>query len=145
MTRIVDADLLTSSVEMPNDKPRILIVDNNRDFTLSVRLGLERTGRYIVCEENDATRVNQAARSFQPALILLDLAMPAVDGCDVAAGIESDWALHRIPIVFLTGLVTRAEASSGYRIQGHQVVAKPISIPALIAAIEENLPCCAAA
>ena len=145
MQRIIEADFLTPMVELPNDKPRILIVDNNRDFTLSAKLTLQRTGRYVVCEENDATRTNQTARCFKPDLILLDIVMPEADGCEVAASIESDWALHRTPIVFLTGLVTRAEASANYRIQGHRVLAKPISIPALITAIEENLPKCAAA
>jgi CheY-like chemotaxis protein len=145
MNRIVEADFLTPAVAVPNEIPRILIVDNNRDFTVAARLTLQRTGGYVVCEENDGRRTTQTARSFKPDLILLDIAMPELDGCEVAMEIQSDWALHRIPIVFLTGLVTRAEAASGYRIQGHRVLAKPISIPALIAAIEENLPCCAAA
>jgi CheY-like chemotaxis protein len=143
VNKIIEADFLTPMVEVPNEKPRILIVDNNRDFTLSARLTLQRTGRYVVCEENDAGNTRQTARSFKPDLILLDIAMPEADGTEVASGIESDWTLHRIPIVFLTGLVTRAEAKSGYRIKGHPVLAKPISIPDLIAAIEENLPCCA--
>jgi len=47
--------------------------------------------------------------------------------------------LHRIPIVFLTALVTKAEERSGLRIQGHPFLAKPISLPELIEGIEENL------
>jgi CheY-like chemotaxis protein len=143
MQRTIEADFLTSIVEAPQDKPRVLIVDNNRDFTLGARLMLQRTGRYRVCEENDATKAMQTARSFKPDLILLDIAMPEEDGCEVAAEIEKDWALHRVPIVFLTGLVTRAEAGAGYRIKGHRVLAKPISMPTLITAIEENLPAAA--
>jgi CheY-like chemotaxis protein len=145
MNRIVEADFLTPMVEVPNEKPRILIVDNNRDFTLSAKLTLQRTGRYVVCEENDASLTRQTARSFKPDLILLDIAMPEADGTEVASGIEGDWSLHRVPIVFLTALVTRAEASSGYRIQGHRVLAKPVSVPDLIRVIEENLPGSAAA
>ncbi|PYI70037.1 MAG: hypothetical protein DMF02_10005, partial [Verrucomicrobia bacterium] len=48
--------------------------------------------------------------------------------------------LQRTPIVFLTALVTKSEAEAGLRIQGHPFVAKPINIPDLIKAIEENLP-----
>jgi len=47
--------------------------------------------------------------------------------------------LHRIPIVFLTALVTKAEGRSGLRIQGHPFLAKPISLSDLITGIEENL------
>ena len=66
--------------------------------------------------------------------------MPETDGGEVAARIQSDPALHRIPIVFLTALVTRAEGEPGLRIHGHPFLAKPISLPELIEGIEEHLP-----
>jgi len=40
--------------------------------------------------------------------------------------------------------VTRAEAKSGLNIQGHPFLAKPVSIPELINAIEQHLPVCVA-
>jgi len=52
---------------------------------------------------------------------------------------ESDPTLHRTPIVFLTALVTRAEARAGLQIDGHPFLAKPISIPQLVEGIERNL------
>ncbi len=140
MNRIIEADFLSSPVEEAKEKPRILIIDNNRDFTYSAKLGLERTGFYSVCEENEPARAHQTAQRVLPDLILLDIAMPETDGGEVAARIESDPILHRTPVVFLTALVTRAEAKSGLQIQGHPFLAKPISIPDLVAAIERNLP-----
>jgi CheY-like chemotaxis protein len=144
MNRIVEADFLPSSVEETKEKPRILIVDNNRDFTLSAKLGLESTGRYSVWEENHSARAHQTAQRVKPDLILLDIAMPETDGGEVAAQIQSDPTLHRLPIVFLTALVTKAEARSGLQIDGHPFLAKPISIPELVAGIERNLPAHAA-
>jgi CheY-like chemotaxis protein len=117
-----------------------LIIDNNRDFTYAAKRALETTGRYFVCEENDASKAHQTAQSLKPDLILLDIAMPEADGGEVAARIQSDPALHRIPIVFLTALVTEDEERSGLRIHGHPFLAKPISLTELIEAIEENLP-----
>ena len=105
---------------------------------------LERTGRYLVLEENDATKAQQSARNFRPDLILLDVVMPETDGGEVAARVEADPELHNTPIVFLTALVTRAEVKSGLRVQGHPFLAKPVSIPELINAIEQHLPVCAA-
>jgi len=144
MNRTIEADFLPPPVEEAKEKPRILIIDNNRDFTYSAKLGLERTGRYSVWEENDPARAHQTAQRVKPDLILLDIAMPETDGGEVAARIESDPALHRTPVVFLTALVTRAEAKSGLEIQGHPFLAKPISIPELVAGIERNLPAHAA-
>jgi CheY-like chemotaxis protein len=75
---------------------------------------------------------------------LLDVVMPETDGGEVAAQIEADPELQSTPIIFLTALVTRAEAKSGLSIQGHPFLAKPVSIPELISAIEEHLPVAAA-
>ena len=119
---------------------RILIVDNDRNTTHLVKVLLEKTGHYLVLEENDATRARQSARNFRPDLILLDVVMPETDGGEVAAQIEADPELYNTPIVFLTALVTRAEARSGLSIQGHPILAKPVSIPELINAIEQYLP-----
>jgi CheY-like chemotaxis protein len=127
------------------NKPRILIVDDNPRFSHNARLILQESGQYVVCEENDAASAVETARSFRPDLILLDLVMPQLDGAEVAAQVESDWALHGVPIVFVTGLVTRDEARNGQRIDGHRVVSKPVSSFDLLGAVEESLPCRAAA
>ena len=140
MNRIIEANFLPPPVEEAEEKTGILIIDDSRDFTYSAKRGLERTGRYSVWEENDPAKAHQTAQRLKPDLILLDIAMPETDGGEVAARIESDPALHRTPVVFLTALVTRAEARSGLRIQGHPFLAKPISIPELIAGIEQYLP-----
>jgi CheY-like chemotaxis protein len=140
MNRTIEADFLTKVVEPIKENPRILIIDNNRDFTYSVKVALERTGRYSVWEENEPIKAHQTAQRIQPDLVLLDIAMPETDGGEVAARIESDPQLRRTPIVFLTALVTKAEARSGLLIEGHSFLAKPISIPDLVAGIERHLP-----
>jgi CheY-like chemotaxis protein len=143
VNRTIEANFFPEVVEPIREKPCILIIDNNRDLTHSAKLALERTGRYFVCEENDASKAHQTAQGLKPDLILLDIA-PETDGGEVAARNQSDPALHRIPIVFLTALVTKAEGKSGLRIQGHPFLAKPINLPDLIEGIEENLPAHAA-
>ena len=140
MKRTIEANFFPQVVESIKEKARILLVDNNHDFTHSAKFALEMRGPYFVCEENDARKAHYTAQGFKPDLILLDIAMPEIDGGDVAAQIQSDPALHRVPIVFLTALVRKAEGKSGLRIQGHPFLAKPISVPELIEGIEENLP-----
>ena len=140
MNRIIEANFLAPPVEEAKEKPRILIIDNSRDFTYSAKLALERTGRYSVWEENEPARAHQTAQHVKPDLILLDIVMPETDGGEVAARIESDPTLDQTPIVFLTALVTKAEARSGLQIQGHPFLAKPINILELVAGIERNLP-----
>ena len=126
----------------PNDQSRILIVDNSSKFTRSARLLLEQTGNYVACAVNDPRRALETARSFKPDLVLVDLIMPQADGSEVAAQLEADWALHEVPIVFVTALITPEEARDGRRINGHRVVPKPTRGFDLIRVVEENLPCC---
>jgi CheY-like chemotaxis protein len=140
MNKAIEADFFSRTSEPVKEKPRILTIDNDRDFTHSAKLALERTGKYLVCEENDATKAHQTAQRLNPDLILLDIVMPEIDGGEVAARIQSDPLLQRTPIIFVTGLVTKAETRSGLRIQGHPFLAKPITFPELISGIEENLP-----
>src|SRR6266511_591660 len=121
-------------------KRRILIVDDDANSTHLVKILLERSGPYLVLEENDAAKADQTAHNFKPDVILIDIVMPKMDGGELATQIESDRELHDTPIIFLTALVTHGEAKSGLHIQGHHLVAKPISIPELIDAIEKHLP-----
>ena len=152
MNKVIEADFLPRGTNADfswprsidwserKERRRILIVDNDSNTTHLVKVLLERTGHYLVLEENDATYAHQSARNFRPDLIVLDVVMQETDGGEVAAQIEADPELHNTPIVFLTALVTRAEANSGLNIQGHPFLAKPVSIPELINAIEQHLP-----
>jgi CheY-like chemotaxis protein len=129
----------------PNEKPRILIVDNNSQFARSARLVLDQSGKYVACSVVDPRRALETARSFKPDLVIVDLIMPQEDGIEVAAQFEADWALHGVPKVFLTSLITAEEAKDGRRIYGHPLLPKPTSSSELIEIVEQNLPCCAEA
>jgi CheY-like chemotaxis protein len=89
---------------------------------------------------NDPRRALETARSFKPDLVVVDLIMSQADGLEVATQLEADWALHEVPIVFVTGLITPKEARDGRRINGHPVVPKPTRGFDLIKVVEENLP-----
>jgi|ERR1700732_249538 CheY-like chemotaxis protein len=126
----------------PNEKPRILIVDNNSRFARGARLLLDQSGKFVACTVIDPRRALETARSFKPDLVLVDLIMPQEDGPEVAAQFEADWTLHGVPIVFLTSLITAHEAKDGRRVYGHRILPKPRSSSELIEIVEQNLPCC---
>ena len=127
----------------PDEKPRILIVDNSSQFARNARLLLDQSGKYVACSVVDPRRALETARSFKPDLVLVDLIMAQEDGIEVAAQLEADWALHGVPIVFLTSLITAAEAKDGRRVYGHRILPKPTGSSELIELVEQNLPCCA--
>jgi len=132
-------------VNEPNEKPRILIVDNNSQFARSARLLLDQSGKYVTCTVIDPRRALETARNFRPDLVIADLIMPHADGLEVAVQLEADWALHSVPIVFLTSLITAEEAKDGRRVYGHRILRKPTSGSKLIELVERSLLRCAEA
>jgi two-component system OmpR family response regulator len=116
---------------------RVFIVDDESGFTRLLKLTLEKSGRYLVREENDGTQAWLAAREFKPDIIFLDVVMPKIDGGDVAQQIRSDPSLAHIPIVFLTAIVSAREG--GHEIGGFPFLAKPVSLEAITQCIDEHL------
>ena len=133
---------MNATFEPTNSKSRVLIVDDNSRFAGGAQLFLEHTGNYFACAVNDPRQALETARSFKPDLVIVDLIMPQADGLEVATQLEADWALHEVPIVFVTALITPEEARAGRRIDGHRIVAKPVRSSDLLRIVEENLPCC---
>jgi DNA-binding response OmpR family regulator len=148
MNKVIEVDFLPRETDVAfswldsigDSARRILIVDSDKNTTHLVKVLLEKTGRYLVLEKNDASTAHLSARNFRPDLILLDVVMPERDGGEIAAQMRADPELQNTPIIFLTALVTRAEAKTGLHIDGHPFLAKPINIQELINAIEEHFP-----
>ena len=122
-------------------KTRILVVDDERDFTHMLKLQLERFGYFEVLEENDETLAVATAREFGPDLVLLDLMMPNREGTEVAAAMHSDALLRDTPILFLTALVAEADAPGGgsYCSGGRTFLPKSLPTASLIECIRKTL------
>ena len=119
---------------------RILIVDDEPAVARSLKLNLESAAGYEVRTENVSARALAIAHEFHPQLILLDVLMPGLDGCDVAARIHADPELEDTPIVFLTALVDK-EATGGHAMAAGSTIylAKPVDTNELIKCIEQTL------
>jgi CheY-like chemotaxis protein len=120
-------------------KKRILIVDDEAGFTRLLKLTLERTGRFVVWEQNDPTRAQETARLFRPDVVLLDIMMPHLDGGEVAARFRGDPLLRDAAIIFLTAIVRRGEEGSLSEVDGSPFLAKPVGLDELTTAIDRVL------
>ncbi|MCZ6760738.1 MAG: response regulator [Gemmatimonadetes bacterium] len=122
------------------EKRRILVVDDEAIITRTLKLYLEGTGSYEVRTENEGSHALQAAREFNPDLIMLDLVMPDTDGATLASELRGDSELQNIPIIFLTALVSKQEVGAqGKEIGGHPFLAKPVDPEKVVECIEEQL------
>lgn len=122
-------------------KKRILIVDDEPDFTRPLKEFLERTGNYEVREENKGLRAYFTAQEFRPDLVLLDIMMLDIDGSEVADQLREDPLFKSTPIIFLTGVITRSEAQErGGFIGGHPFIAKPVSLREVLVQVQHYMP-----
>src|SRR5262245_25015495 len=82
--------------------PLVLVVDDMADVRELVRRTLTPSG-YQVCECADGAAAIAMARHMRPAVILLDLGLPGLDGWEVASIIHTDPVSAATPIIGLTG------------------------------------------
>ena len=78
---------------------KILIVDDEPDILMITEIRLKASG-YEILTAADGREALEAAEKQKPDLILLDLSMPEIDGCEVAKRIKTNEALKHIPIIF---------------------------------------------
>jgi len=84
-----------------NVKPTVLIVDDSADIRVTLRLWLEAQGCRVV-EAADGKQAVECARREHPALILMDLYLPELDGAVAAARIREHAELAHVPIIAIS-------------------------------------------
>src|ERR1043166_5101385 len=82
-------------------KAKILYIEDNRENRMLVRAILEAEGYTIVDAEDGLAGIEAAIRE-EPALILLDVNLPAIDGYEVVAVIKSFPAFATTPVIAVT-------------------------------------------
>ena len=83
------------------NKPTILVIEDNELNMMLFRDLLKQEG-YLVLEAYDAEKGVQIARENRPAVILMDIQLPGMDGLKATRLIREDPALKKIPVVALT-------------------------------------------
>jgi CheY-like chemotaxis protein len=126
---------------------RILFAeDNPNDLELSMAaLEEHNLANEVVAVRNGAEaldylyrRGNFASRAEgHPAVVLLDLKMPKVDGMEVLRRIKSDPAMKAIPVVILTSSREEQDLVKSYELGVNAYVVKPIDFQQLISAVKQ--------
>lgn len=96
-------------------------VQDNRDLVVQI---LE--SEYTVIEARDGLEGLDKARAYRPDLILLDLALPKMDGWETARRIKSDPDLKQIPIVALTAYAMEGDEAQALEAGCDAYVPKPV-------------------
>lgn len=117
---------------------RILIVDDHEDNVEVLRAGLEARG-YECDSAQDGEEALRKVDELPPALILLDVTMPRMDGHEVARRIKSNPALPFIPIIMQTALDSIESKVEGLGAGADDYITKPINFAELEARVRSML------
>jgi len=121
-------------------KKRILIVDDEPTAAIGLQTYLQQIGPYEVRVETHGLQVFSIAKEFKPDLILLDIVMPDMDGSSVGEELQTDEELKKIPIIFLTGILSEEEVIvQGRSIGGYPFLAKPVTPEMVLTHIQKTL------
>ena len=117
---------------------RVLLVDDAEDIRMLLRMAMKKHGGLtVVGEAADGVEAVQQASELQPDLVLLDLAMPRMDGLEALPLIRA--AVPDVRVIVLSGFNQSALADKAIEAGADHYVAKGGSIRALLKLAEELL------
>jgi adenylate cyclase len=119
-------------------KPRILVVDDTPDNLFLMSALLEDTYQ-VSTAESGAQALELAHSATPPALILLDIMMPEMDGYEVMRRLRGNPVTAGIPVIFLTALTSIEEEQFGLDLGAVDYITKPISPPVVMARVKTHL------
>ncbi len=118
-----------------SDPRKVLIADDNRDLAATLRIMLETRGHTVRTAQNGIEAL-EAAASFRPDCMLIDIGLPRLNGYELAARVRASSDLKETRLVAVSGYQEDVSRSSG--LLDHYLV-KPIGHDQLIAIIEAPL------
>ena len=127
-------------------RPILLVEDNPKDLELT----LAALGRCALANPIEVTRDGAEALDWlyargnwlqrpsgDPAVVLLDLKLPKVDGLEVLERVKSDPALKQVPVVMLTSSREESDLVASYQLGVNAFVVKPVDFQTFLKAIQD--------
>lgn len=133
-TEDIEAELAAIEVSrntFENDKPSLLVIDDNRDIQtlISQQLG----GEYNVITASDGQHGLKMAVKYVPDLILCDVMMPVMDGMECVKHLKEEVSTSHIPVLMLTACSLDEQRIEGYDRGADAYLPKPFNLGVLAA------------
>jgi CheY-like chemotaxis protein len=117
---------------------KILVVDDDRVIQQLLVVNLELEG-YEVDVASDGEQALERVKAGRPALVLLDIMMPKLDGWEVCRRIKQDPDLKDTPIIFLSARAQEMDVRRGYATGVDAYLTKPFDPVELLDLVERVL------
>lgn len=120
------------------DRPVVLLVEDTKEVTMMIVDYLEMAG-YQVLAASDGLNGIEQAKDKHPALILMDIQLPGMDGLEATRRLRADPDFRTVPIIALTALAMRGDRERCLAAGATDYLSKPVSLKKLVQMIEEYL------
>ena len=117
--------------------PHILVAEDDKALVALVARWLEAAG-YVVRQASDGVAVIQAVQKAVPAAILMDVAMPRLDGFQVLVKFR-ELDLPRVPVLMMTGRNSAADVRKAAMLGAKDYLTKPVEREQLLARLDRML------
>lgn len=120
----------------------VLVVDDDRALCDVIRAALQKEGLSVRVAHNGKECL-QAVAAERPAVIVLDVTMPVMDGFKTLRALRQSPKTNLLPVVLLTGNPGKPGELEGWMTEIDQYLAKPCDMARLVSAVKELLPAAA--
>jgi DNA-binding response OmpR family regulator len=119
---------------------RALIIEDDVDIAETVRYNLDSEGFETKVASTGEEGLSLALdQQHPPAVIILDLMLPAMNGMDLCRRLRRETQTRRTPIIMLTAKTSEAERIAGLDVGADDYIAKPFSVRELLARVRAVL------
>jgi DNA-binding response OmpR family regulator len=118
--------------------PLILVADDDEDILMLLTFHFEREG-YEVAQARNGLEALQVAAERRPALAVLDVTMPGLDGFEVTRELRANGVTRSMPVVLLTARAQATDVAQGMAAGADEYVKKPFDADDLKDRVERLL------
>jgi len=124
--------------EDPERKPKVIIVDDDRDTREMLTLALELES-FDVGQAANGLRLISAMHVDRPDVILLDVMMSWIDGFELCRAIKKNPTFHDIPVIFISARKSAEDERAGREAGAIDYFPKPLDMERLVGRIRDIL------
>src|SRR5688572_13556325 len=129
---------MTENVMQDIAKPLVLVVDDQPENVQALGAILQREG-YEVVTAVSGPQALARAQSRRPSIVLLDMMMPLMDGCEVCRTLHATPGTADVPVIFITGSTDRELVTRAFNAGAVDYVTKPFVVEELLARLRTHL------
>ena len=118
---------------------KIVLIEDDPGIRTVIRLALKGAGFTSICETGNGTDGRALVLREKPALVILDLMLPGMDGLAVCSAIRRNPSVSGTPIVMLTARTAEEDVVRGLELGADDYITKPFSNAILVARVKAAL------